>query len=80
MTYMISKKIGFSPITSLTFSENDYLDQKIALQIADDYNFESIFFSLNGGRCMLNFDQIVSVNEGLSNYFGAAHLYNTTKK
>lgn len=75
-----AKKLGFNNITCFTFSESDYLDEKIAKRICFDQHFEFIFYSLdNGNYLMNNIENIIESNEGLIFYGGASHLYNCCK-
>lgn len=43
MNVAYAKKLGFNDITCITFSESDYLDEKIAKKICRDNHFELIF-------------------------------------
>lgn len=76
-----AKKLGFDNITCYTFSESDYLDEKIAKKICSDNNFKFIFFALDNGDFLVdNIDKMVSANNGLVLYGGFAHGYNSLRK
>jgi len=72
-----AKKLGFSNITCFTFSESDYLDEKIAKKICLDNHFGFLFYALdNGDYLMKHIDEIISSSDGLNLYGGAGHMYN----
>lgn len=76
-----AKTMGFNEITCFTFSQNDYLDEKVAKEICSDNHLEFIFYSLNNGDYLTNkIDEIISSNDGLVLYSGSAHLYNCLRK
>ena len=76
-----ANKLNFKDITCFTFSQNDYLDEKIAKKICSDNHLEFIFYSLNNGTYLTkNIENIISSNDGLILYIGSAHLYNCLKK
>ncbi|GAB6168157.1 hypothetical protein JCM1393_06170 [Clostridium carnis] len=74
-----AKSLGYSDITTLTFSENYSRDEKIAREIAADLNFESIFKSLNNGNFLKDIESAVDANFGQIIYSGAAHLLDATR-
>lgn len=78
MIPLAAKKLGFDEITTLTFSENNSRDEKIARKIATDMGFENIFKSLNNGNFLKNISKVVDANYGQIVYSGAAHLYDAT--
>lgn len=76
-----ANKLNFKDVTCFTFSQNNYLDEKIAKKICSDNHMEFIFYSLdNGTYLMRNVDNIINSNDGLIFYLGAAHIYNCLKK
>jgi len=79
MNVMCAKKMGFNNILCSTFSQNDYLDEKIAKQIASDNNMEFLFYSLNNGNFLKNIDDPVLINDGLILYSGSSHLLHNLK-
>lgn len=78
MIPLVARKLGYDNITTLTFSENNSRDEKIARKIAADMTFENIFKSLNNGNFLKNISQVVDANYGQIVYSGAAHLYDAT--
>lgn len=75
-----AKGLNFDDIMCFTFSENDYLDEKIAKKICSDYHFGFLFYSLNNGTYLKqNVEEIIDSNGGLIFYLGSAHLYNCLK-
>jgi asparagine synthase (glutamine-hydrolysing) len=72
-----AKKTGYDNITCFTFSESNYLDEKIAKQICSDHHFQFVFYALDNGDYLANhIDEIIGSNDGLVLYGGAAHQYN----
>ena len=78
MIPIAAKKLGYDNITTLTFSENNSRDEKIARKIAADMGFENIFKSLNNGNFLKNISNVVDANYGQIVYSGAAHLFDAT--
>lgn len=71
---------GFKNISSLTFSESNYDDDKIARKISHDFHLPYIFFPLDTGTYLTKYiDEIVEANNGLVLYGGSAHMYNALK-
>lgn len=73
-----AKSLGYEDLTTLTFSENNSRDEKIAREIAADFNFENIFKSLNNGNFLKKIEDTVDANYGQIIYSGAAHLLDAT--
>lgn len=78
MIGVAAKSLGYDEITTLTFSENNSRDEKIAREIAADMNFENIFKSLNNGNFLKDIESAVDANYGQIIYSGAAHLLDST--
>jgi asparagine synthase (glutamine-hydrolysing) len=76
-----ANKLNFNGITCFTFSQSEYLDEKIAKKICSDNHMDFLFYSLDNGTYLTkNIDNIISSNDGLIFYLGSAHLYNCLKK
>lgn len=76
-----AKKLGFNNLTCFTFSESNYLDEKIAKKICSDNNIEFIFYALDNGNYLTKYiDNIILSNDGLILFDGSSHLYNCLKK
>lgn len=73
MNVVTGKKLGFNDILTITFSQNDYLDEKIAKQISSDLNFEFLFYSLDNGNYLKNIEKPILANDGQAFFAGAAH-------
>ena len=73
MSVMMADKLGFKNITTMTFSETDYWDERIAKQIAHDKGFEFLFMALNHGNFFKDVDSPIISNDGLVFYGGASH-------
>lgn len=77
MNVAYAKLLGFDKLICFTFSQNDYLDEKIAKNICSNNHIEFIFYSLNNGEFLVrHIEDIVSSNDGLILYSGSSHLYN----
>jgi len=79
MNVMNAKKLGYSDILCLCFSQSNYLDQIIAQKIASDQEFDFIFHALDNGNYLKNIDEAVLVNDGLTVYSGSAHMQSSLK-
>ena len=73
MGVLMADKLGFNDITTMTFSESDYYDEKIARKIAREHGFEYLFMSLDHGNYLKDVDSPVICNDGNVFYAGAAH-------
>ncbi|MED4635287.1 hypothetical protein P9443_20650 [Peribacillus frigoritolerans] len=76
MVNVVANDLGYKDILNYTFSQSNYLDEKIAKQIAVDLNHEFIFKSLDDAKFLLDIDSIVKINGGTSIYYGLAHSKN----
>ncbi len=74
MTLVTAHDLGFQTGTCITFSENDYLDEKLAKQIASDLGLEFLFYSMNGGGYLIDHWAPALTNDALITYAGAAHV------
>jgi asparagine synthase (glutamine-hydrolysing) len=79
MTVLMAHKLGYIEQLNFTFSQSNYLDEKIAKQIAADYLHDFLFHSLNGGNFLKNIDEITYYNDGLILYSGSAHGFHPIK-
>ena len=79
MTVLVAHKMGYSEQLNFTFSQANYLDEQIAKQIAIDHQHEFLFQSLDHGNYLQNIDEIVSYNDGLVLFSGAAHVLKACK-
>lgn len=77
MNVLSAKKLGYSDILCLCFSQSNYLDEKIAKKIASEHGFDFIFHALDNGIYLKDIEKPVSMNDGLVFYAGAAHLLNS---
>jgi len=76
-----AKKLGFSNITCFTYSQSNYLDEKIAKKIAHENNMDLIFFPLDYGNHLIQYmDDVINLNGGLVNYIGICNLYPWLRK
>lgn len=72
-------KLGYRDFETLTFSEPNYLDHKIAKDIAKELDLKMHFYSLGEGKYLLNLPENLAYNEGQIILHGSAHLYNAIR-
>ncbi len=68
------KTLGYDEILAVTFSQSDYLDERIAKHIAADFGFDYLFFALDNGNYLRDIDSPIIANDGQVLFSGAAHL------
>lgn len=73
MNIAYAKKLKYKDLLCITFSQSDYLDEKIAKKIASDFNYEFLFYSLDNGNYLMDIKKPLLANSGLILYSGAAH-------
>jgi len=77
MTVWVAHEEGYDDILIYTFSQSDYLDEKIAKKIAADLGYEFLFKSLDNGVYLMIDDMVrrqVEINFGNCLYSGNAHV------
>lgn len=77
MTVWVANKEGYNDLVVYTFSQSDYLDEKIAKKIASELKNEFIFKSLDNGIYLIKNDMVrrqVEINFGNVLYSGNAHV------
>jgi asparagine synthase (glutamine-hydrolysing) len=79
MNVMNAKRVGYTDILCLCFSQGGYLDEVIAKKIASDNYFDFIFRALDSGNYLKNIDEMVLVNDGLTLYSGAVSILSSLK-
>lgn len=80
MTVIVANKLGFNKQTNITFSESDYLDEKIPKRIARDFKHEWIYKSLDNGLFLKNIDETTRISGGNVLYYGLSHANSLYKK
>lgn len=73
MNVCYARKLGYKDILNITFSQSNYLDERIAKKIASDWGYSFLFYSLDNGNYLKDIDNPILVNDGLVLYSGAAH-------
>lgn len=73
MVSWVAHEIGYTKQINATFSQSDYWDQKVPMQIASDLKHEWIFKSLDGGWWLQDVDSINQITGGNVQYYGLAH-------
>lgn len=74
MTVLMAHKLGYIQQLNFTFSQANYLDEKIAKRIAIDYHHDFVFQSLDYGNYLKEIEKSVYLNDGLILYSGSAHV------
>ncbi len=64
---------GFKIDQVVCFSQKGYWDEKIAKQIATDYNLPLQCIYLNGGEYLVSIDEVTSISDGMVRYTGGIH-------
>ncbi len=80
MTILVAHKLGYTNQLNFTFSQEGYLDEKIARKIAKDYRHEFIFKSLGSGDYLKEIDLTVRLNDGLVIYSGGVHVLDAIRR
>jgi asparagine synthase (glutamine-hydrolysing) len=80
MVNFAAHDLGYKDILNYTFSQSNYLDEKIAKDIAGDLNHEFIFKSLDDAKFLFDLEDILRINGGTSIYYGVAHSKNNLEK
>lgn len=77
---ILAKKLGYDNVSTLTFSEENTYDKKIAREISTVYNTSHTFVHLDGSYLFDSVPELIKANDGLASFFGAAHQYDSVKK
>jgi asparagine synthase (glutamine-hydrolysing) len=73
MVSWVAHEMGYTRQINATFSQSDYWDQKVPMQIASDLKHEWVFKSLDGGWWLQDVDAISRITGGNVQYYGLAH-------
>jgi len=68
------KMLGYDNILTITFSQSNYLDERVAKQIASDFGFDFLFFSLDNGNYLKDIESPIIANDGQVFFAGSAHM------
>jgi len=80
MNVCMAWEMGFRPILNLTFSQSDYLEEKIAKKISSEIGMDFLFYALDNGNYLVHtLSEAVRANGGLVFYSGAAHALSFCK-
>ena len=75
MTVWAAYEAGYENITCVTFSQHEYLDTKIAHQIASNLNIKWMTVALDGGNHLIDrIDDLIFRSNALYHYAGASAL------
>ncbi|MDN5337931.1 MAG: hypothetical protein PWQ20_1001 [Thermotogaceae bacterium] len=81
MTVWVAHELGYTEQLNVTFSQTNYLDEKIAKAIASDLKHEWVFFSLDNGLYLINTpEEMIRINYGNTLYAGASHVNHAVSK
>lgn len=74
MMVWVAHELGYTNQLNVTFSQSNYIDEKVAKEIASDLKHEWVFFSLDNGVYLIDTpEEMVRINYGNVLYSGAAH-------
>ena len=73
MVSWVAHEMGYTRQLNATFSQSDYWDQKVPMQIASDLGHEWIFKALDGGWWLQDAEEVTRVTGGNVQYYGLAH-------
>lgn len=62
-------------VISVSYSESDYYDQNIPMQIAEELKHEWLFKSLDNGPSLFLLEEMVQRNDGLVLHYGPAQVW-----
>lgn len=79
MTAWVAVKNNVTPLLNISYTQTDSLDEIIAKKVSKALNTEIMVYSLNSGRMLLDFEEIVKMNYGLTPYPGIAHTNSVLK-
>lgn len=79
MATWVAAKNGVEPILSISYSQTDSLDEKIAKKVSQALNTELVVKSLNSGRMLKDYEEVTRMNYGLTLYPGIAHTNSMLK-
>lgn len=73
MTTWVAHEMGYTQQVNLTFSQSNYLDEKIAKKIAADLKHDWVFKFLDNGNFLFDLEEITDISGGNVLYYGLAH-------
>jgi len=73
MNVCYARKLGYEKILTYTFSQSNYLDEKIAKKIAADWGFDFLFFSLDNGNYLKEIENPILAGGGMTTSLGISH-------
>jgi asparagine synthase (glutamine-hydrolysing) len=79
MTVWIAHELGYTRQLNLTFSQTNYLDEKISKQIAADLKHEWLFKALDNGNFLMDIDEVTEITGGNVIFYGSAHAMSLFK-
>ena len=80
MAVLMAHKLGYNSQLNFTFSQSNYLDEKIAKKIATDHLHDFLFISLDGGNFLKDIERNIYINDGLILYSGSAHTLHAIER
>lgn len=74
MTTWVAHELGYTEMLNYTFSQTNYLDEKISKQITQDLNHEWLFKALDNGVYLYRyFDEAIALSGGTSRSASLTH-------
>lgn len=80
MTVWVAHELGYTHQLNMTFCQSNYLDFKIAQQIATDLRHDFMYKALDGGNCIYDIDRVSKLSYGMACFFGLSHTFSMFNK
>lgn len=79
MTTWVAAHNGFNPILNISYTQTDSLDEQIAKKVSQTLGTELMVKSLNSGKILMDYEEVIRMNYGLSLYPGIAYTNSILK-
>lgn len=70
MTNVVAQSLGFKNITNISYSQSSSSERRIAEKVAENLGQDLLYYPLDGGRCILDPEAILSLS-GATSYYAA---------
>lgn len=80
MTVWVAHELGYTHQLNMTFCQSNYLDFKVAQQIATDLHHDFMYKALDGGNCIYDIERVSKLSYGMACFFGLSHTFSMFSK
>lgn len=80
MTVWVAHELGYTHQLNMTFCQSNYIDFKVAQQIATDLHHDFMYKALDGGNCIYDIERVSKLSYGMACFFGLSHTYSMFNK